>query len=123
MTAKRWEYKRFRFSTIRLLGGALQTERQRIGATTSAHENVRIGDIYYNLNESAHTAEVTNNPYKYSGDIIIPSSVNYREITHDVTSIGDDTFNGCSGLTSVKIPNSVTCIEDYAFSMVVSKRV
>ena len=139
MTAKRWEYKRFRFSTIRLLGGALQTERQRIGATTSAHENVRIGDIYYNLNESAHTAEVTKGPNKYSGDIVIPSSVNYNGETYVVTSIsyrafhtsnvesikipdtvtslgGAKTFYGCSYLTSVTIGNGVASIGEMAFS-------
>ena len=36
-------------------------------------------------------------------------------IPNSVTSIGNSAFSGCSGLTSVTIPNSVTSIGDYAF--------
>ncbi|GHS85454.1 hypothetical protein FACS1894201_05160 [Bacteroidia bacterium] len=38
------------------------------------------------------------------------------EIPNSVTSIGSSAFSGCSGLTSVEIPNSVTSIGNYAFS-------
>ena len=36
-------------------------------------------------------------------------------IPNSVTSIGDSAFYGCSGLTSVTIPDGVTSIGDYAF--------
>ena len=46
-----------------------------------------------------------------SGDIVI---LNYYE-GKPVKSIGDDAFRGCSGLTSITIPNSVTSIGKGAF--------
>ena len=51
-----------------------------------------------------------------SGDVVIPSSVEHNNVTYSVTSIGSRAFNGCSGLTSVTIPNGVTYIEESAFA-------
>ena len=81
----------------------------------------KIGDLYYNLNATNQTAEVTsqNSSYPYWSTTIttanIPSSVTYNEVTYSVTSIGERAFDGC-GLTSVTIPNSVTSIGEWAFS-------
>ena len=77
--------------------------------------STEIGDLYYNLDATNQTAEVTYQYSIYSGDIIIPSSVTYNSVSYSVTSIGNGAFRGCSGLTSVTIPNSVTSIGDLAF--------
>lgn len=53
--------------------------------------------------------------YEYTGNVVIPESVEYNGKTYPVTSIGFYAFIDCSGLTSVTIPNSVTSIGFYAF--------
>ena len=79
-------------------------------------EHVQIGDLYYNLDGTNQTAEViSSNSGKYSGNIVIPSSVTYNSVTYSVTSIGNGAFWDCTGLTSVTIPNSVTSIGEWAF--------
>ena len=79
----------------------------------TAFAKVEIDGIYYNLNDDNKTAEVTYG--SYSGSVSIPESITYDNMTFDVTSIGDRAFFGCSGLTSVTIPNSVTSIGERAF--------
>ena len=51
----------------------------------------------------------------YSGDVAIPSTVSYYGNIYTVTSIGGHAFAGCSDLTSVTIPSSVTNIGTSAF--------
>ena len=77
--------------------------------------SVKIGDLYYNLNETAKTAEVASNS-SANGDLVIPASVTYNGISYSVTSIGSSAFFYCTGLTSVTIPNSITSIGSWAFS-------
>lgn len=77
-----------------------------------------INGIYYNLDNSLKTAEVTyrvQNTASYSGDISIPSSVTSESIEYTVTSIGNNAFYLCSDLQSVEIPNSIRTIGFAAF--------
>ena len=79
-------------------------------------KRIQIGDLYYNLDEGSLTAEVTYKAYdgttNYQGltSAEIPETVSYSGKTYSVTSIGSSAFSGCSGLTSVTIPNSVTSV-------------
>lgn len=76
---------------------------------------VEIDGIYYKLNADAKTAEVTEHPQKYSGEINIPETVMFESVMYSVTSIGQYSFSECSDLSLVIIPISVTSIENYAF--------
>lgn len=79
--------------------------------------------LYYNIiNGEAqvtyHSWPTGPNAYAYSnlaGALTIPGSVTDGRFTYAVTSIGNDAFYGCSGLTSVTIPNTVLEVENYAF--------
>ena len=75
----------------------------------------KIDGIYYII-FSSETAEVTYGEEKYSGEVVIPSSITVEGKEYTVTSIGKDAFRNCSGLTSVTIPNSVTSIGQGAFA-------
>ena len=82
--------------------------------------DVKIEGIYYNLNKTDKTASVTcydhwSNSSAYEGDVTAPQEITYNEVTYSVTSIGNEAFYNCRGLTSVTIPNSVTSIGSRAF--------
>ena len=84
-----------------------------------------VDGLYYDL-KSDGTASVTSkfrytdgsNEYStndYSGDVVIPSTVTYNNITYKVTRIHDWAFWGCKGLKSVTIPGSIKYIGSEAF--------
>ena len=86
------------------------------------YERVLIGDLYYNLDATSKTAEVTsqNSDYPYWITTIttadIPASVTYNSVPYSVTGIGTAAFAFCV-ITSTTIPNTVISIENDAFYM------
>ena len=99
-------------------------------ATTPAYTNrCEVDGIWYELVSDDYTAYVT---YKYSkyinrdhtwdywsdytGDVVIPKTIDVGGETYSVTSIGKSAFSRCYGLTAVTVPNSVTSIGNGAFN-------
>ena len=83
----------------------------------------KYGDLYYNI-IGDNVIEVAAQYYRwedgtnYAGltSVSIPETVIFNENVYYVTRIGRGAFEGCTGLTSITIPNSVASIEETAFS-------
>ena len=93
-------------------------------ATVATAHDFEVDCIYYNITDATNkTIEVSYRGFyyhsydnEYTGSVVIPESVTYNGTTYSVTSIRDLAFYGCTGLTSITIPNSVTSIGEDAFS-------
>ena len=80
-------------------------------------EQVEIDGIRYGLNAETREATLINKSSgNYSGEVVIPESVEHEGTAYSVTSIGGGAFFRCYDLTSVTIGNSVESIGDYAFA-------
>ena len=86
---------------------------------------IRIGDLYYYLNDDDDYAEVTYQ-YELSEDnyaflpentkLVIPSEVTYNEKTYDVRYINSGAFRNCDKIYRVEIPGSVLIVGSSAFN-------
>ena len=81
-------------------------------------EAFEVDGIYYDLNNEG--AVVIRGDTPYSGDVVIPASINYFGEDFPVVSIRKSAFWGYSGLTTITLPESVTSIGDRAFSSCVN---
>lgn len=85
-----------------------------------------IDGIYYNIDANTKQAEVTyewyygvniigGNPDTYQGTVTIPTTISYKNITYNVTSINQYAFYKNSELKAVNLPNSILHIGLFAF--------
>ena len=94
----------------------------RSGCTVTVKEfssGFEVGGLFYKTAEgySMDFVEVTGNPGggKYSGDVVVPGTVEYDGITYTVKGVGDRAFEGCGDLRKVTISEGIDEIGAYAF--------
>ena len=79
----------------------------------------RLKEVRFCINDNLDTYLTKGHPY-IDVDCGIKYYINDKEITSikipsNVTTLGDNVFQGCSGLTSLNLPDGITSIGDYAF--------
>ena len=89
----------------------------------SAHD-FEVDGIYYRIIDptnqkvgvtfqGASYSEVAD---EYTGEVVIPESVIYNDMTYFVTSIDTAAFRKCAKVAKISLPNSIASIEKSAFS-------
>ena len=118
-----WYYKTSYIKTVNIADGVISVGSYAF-YNCSNLASVTIGNSVTSIGRYAFdgTAWFNNQPdglvyaglvaYKYKGTMPLNTSVTIEEGTLGITEYA---FNGCSGLTSVTIPNSVTSVGESAF--------
>ena len=92
------------------------------GIVANAHD-FEVDGIYYKITDSTNKyvsvtyqgASASEIAGEYTGEVVIPESVTYNDVTYSVTAVAQSAFSGCSSITSITIPASVTSIGNQVF--------
>ena len=86
---------------------------------SAAYRTFQVNGIYYVQTEAADdfvsVSYVPEGGPMYKGDIVIPATVSYEGKTFPVKKIGQGAFYGCTGLTSIVLPEGLEEIENSSF--------
>ena len=82
--------------------------------TASAYDFM-VDSLCYNI-IGENEVEVTRNvSFKVRGEVAIPATVIYDNVTYQVTQIGSNAFAGCNQMTLIDIPEGIVKINEWAF--------
>ncbi len=90
-----------------------------VEVTNALAQTFTVGNLNYSLNDDGVSVTVTGHVDGTSatGELVIPESVEYYNTSYTVTVIGENAFNGCSGLTGLlALPETLASIEASAFN-------
>lgn len=74
---------------------------------------VEINGVNYSITDDYVTVIAKNDGTKYAGNIVIPAEIEYNSNTYTVKSLGS-AFNGCDGLLSLQLPNTIESIGSFS---------
>ena len=82
------------------------------------YEHVQIGDLYYNLDATNNTAEVTYesyDAYNYRSltAVTIPATIVYDNVQYNVTTIGQCAFYGAYTITEINLSYAISNITPF----------
>lgn len=87
-----------------------------LGSVMANAYDFEVDGMYYNLHSATDlTVEVTYGENKYSGEVIIPSTITYQSRNLAVVGISSWAFGSDSELISITIPKSVVFIYQNSF--------
>lgn len=97
-----------------VLKSALALILSMLSVSVSAYD-FEIDGMYYNvLSIDTLTVEVTSGENKYSGNIVVPSQINFKDRNFKVIRIGYRAFYQCQ-IQSISLPESIREIRQEAF--------
>lgn len=87
-------------------------------------ETICVDGLYYEIVTdwdsdilTTHACLVSSPETKYSGDIIVPDSVEYNGSFYQVKALAARAFEDCGSLNSIKLPEGIITIGDYCFHL------